>query len=109
MNKIVFSIVVLVLVAGGIMSVVGEPSGLKAAPTTVNTAKEIAVVYDQNLAQEFNKLTPQERVFIYYIFRASLPGNIIAADQSHRDAVTIKDLFEYLLTHENDPRLNDIN
>ncbi len=109
MNKIVFSIAVLVLVAGGIMSVMGESSGLRAASDSVDTIKEIAVVYDQNLAQEFNKLTPQERVFIYYMFRASLPGNIVATDQSHRDAVTIKDLFEYLLTHENDPRLKDIN
>ncbi|TET34595.1 hypothetical protein E3J61_02680, partial [Candidatus Dependentiae bacterium] len=70
MGKLIISVVaVLVLVAGGIMSVMGESSGLRAASDSVDTIKEIAVVYDQNLAQQFNKLTPQERVFIYYMFR----------------------------------------
>ena len=91
------------------MSVNCAPSGLRAAPDSVDTVKEIAIVYDQNLAERFNVLTPQERVFIYYMFRASLPGNIIAADQSHRDALAMKNLFEYLLENKDDSRLKDIN
>ena len=73
----------------------------RTAPSyTIDTVKEIAVIYNQNLAEFFNKLTPQERVFIYYLFRASLPGNIIACDQSHRDAPKIKELLEYVIEHQ---------
>ncbi len=72
---------------------------LEKAPEAVVTFKEIATVYNHNLPDYFNALTPQERVMIYYLFRASLPGNRIATDQSHRDAVKIQELFEHLIRH----------
>ncbi len=75
---------------------------LQKAPETVVTFKEIAAVYDHNLPEYFNALTPQERIMIYYLFRASLPGNRIAADQSHRDAVKIEELFEYIIIYQNE-------
>ncbi len=73
---------------------------LPKAPTTVQKQKEIAVVYNQNLSEFFNALLPQERVFIYYLFRASLPGNLVATDQSHRDAPKIKTLLEHLILNK---------
>jgi dipeptidyl-peptidase-3 len=75
-----------------------EPLG--PAPATINTYKEIITKYNNNLPELFNALTPQERVIIYYLFRASLPGNIIATDQSHRDAVRLQELFEYIVLHK---------
>lgn len=73
---------------------------LQKAPEVITIYKEIAVMYNHNLPSFFNSLTPQERVMIYYLFRASLPGNRIAADQSHRDALKMQELFEYLITHQ---------
>jgi len=64
---------------------------------TVSRVKEIAVVYNHNLVDHFNTLSAEERVFIYYLFRASLAGNVIAADQCHRDAPQIMALLEYVL------------
>ena len=106
---LIFAIGLIIVLIGIIMLVTGGRSKLGVGPDSVDTAKEIAIVYDQNLAQRFNKLTPQERVFIYYMFRASLPGNSIAADQSHRDGIAMKKLFEYLFAHKDDPRVRDIN
>ena len=88
----------LTIVPGMIMSLTWRP--LQDAPLHVDTIKEIAVVYNHNLPACFNKLTPQERVFVYYLFRASLPGNTIAADQHHRDALKIRELLEYVIEHK---------
>ncbi len=73
---------------------------LKKAPQVATTYKEIVAVYDHHLPDYFNALTPQERVMIYYLFRASLPGNKIAADQSHRDAIILQEVCEYIIRHE---------
>ncbi len=70
---------------------------LAKAPNRIETINEIVTVYNQNLVEHFNKLTPQERIFIYYMQRASLPGNFIAMDQSHRDAPRMKELLEFVL------------
>lgn len=73
---------------------------LSLAPTHIETFKEIAVIYNHDLPSFYNKLTPQERVFIYYMFRASLPGNRIASNQLHRDALMIKEIFEEIINHQ---------
>jgi Peptidase family M49. len=73
---------------------------LRPAPLHIDQYNEIAVVYNQHVADYFNKLTPQERIFIYYMMRASLPGNRIAADQSHRDALKIQDIFAFIVQHK---------
>ncbi|HLE76337.1 MAG TPA: hypothetical protein VI521_01045, partial [Candidatus Babeliales bacterium] len=75
---------------------------LAKAPERVTAVNEIAVVYNHNLADLFNEITPQERIFIYYMFRASLAGNIIARDQSHRDALAIIAVLEYVLEKKED-------
>ncbi|MFA6527489.1 MAG: hypothetical protein WCT20_03650 [Candidatus Babeliales bacterium] len=72
------------------------------APTTIERYNEIAVVYHQGLGEKFDALTPQERIFIYYLWRAGLPGYRITADQLHRCAWPLQELFELLLTHESE-------
>lgn len=93
------------IVVGVIMSLTCKP--LQDPPSRVDTVKEIAVVYNDNLTEFFNKLTPQERVFVYYLYRASLPGNFIAEDQLHRDVSKIRNLFEYVVEHEEELRANE--
>ena len=73
---------------------------LSEAPTTIKEYNEIAVVYPQNLSALFNSLASQERVFLYYLFRASLPGNRILANQLHRDALQICSIFETILENK---------
>lgn len=79
---------------------------LNEAPKDQKIYHEIAVVYNQQLPEHFNKLTPQERVFIYYMYRASLPGNIIATDQTHRHAVAIRQALEFILDNQQELKSN---
>ncbi len=68
-------------------------------PASVSTTHEIALVYPQRLASLYQKLTPQERIFCYYLYRASLPGYRVAADQNHRYAVQIEKMLEFIVVH----------
>lgn len=61
---------------------------------SINRYKEIAVQRDASIEEHYDKLTPQERVFIYYLFRAGIPGNKITTDQIHRSGNEIIELFE---------------
>lgn len=70
---------------------------LAQAPTNIEVYHEIATQYNQNLPDLWNNLTPHERVFAYYIFRASLPGNRILADQYHRHSLQITEIFQTIL------------
>ena len=72
---------------------------LEEAPKTLESYKEVATQYISGLSELYNDLTPAERIFVYYMYRASLPGNKIAADQRHRDSVLITDMFEHIITH----------
>ncbi|HLJ31586.1 MAG TPA: hypothetical protein VKU36_04065 [Candidatus Babeliales bacterium] len=72
---------------------------LEKEPETLESYKEVATQYISGLSDLYNDLAPAERVFIYYMYRASLPGNKIAADQRHRDSVSITALFEHIITH----------
>jgi dipeptidyl-peptidase III len=92
----------LVLFVGLLMllAIPKSQSILNHPPTTVNVVKEIALIYPQRLAKLYQSLTPQERVFNYYMFRASLPGNRIATDQNHRDAIAIQEMLEFILEHK---------
>jgi dipeptidyl-peptidase III len=77
------------------MSVTALPS----APSHIDTFNEIATQYSYLLPALYNQLSPQERVFIYYIFRAGLPGNRIVTDQIHRYGLHITHIFEYIVDH----------
>lgn len=69
---------------------------LTTAPTIIHQYKEIAIKYNPHVDVLYNNLLPEERVFIYYLFRASLPGNHIAIDQLHRHGREIVSIFERL-------------
>ncbi len=45
---------------------------------------EILVKQNRDCADLYASLTPQERIFTYFMYRASLPGNLIYRDQCHR-------------------------
>lgn len=75
---------------------------LPEAPKKLERYNEIAVVYQQELHARFNSLSAQERVFIYYLWRAGLPGYRITVNQMHRCAQPLQELFELFLTHEAD-------
>ena len=47
-------------------------------------------IYDR-----FQQLTPQERIFVYYMQKACVPFNIIRNDQNHRHNNELIKLFEF--------------
>ena len=98
--KQVSGVFITVLLLGSCMQ--SSSHSLKKAPERCDITNEIVSVYSHNLVEHFNKLTPQERIFIYFIMRASLPGNQIAVDQSHRHAPKIKAMLEYILDRKED-------
>lgn len=63
------------------------------------TAYNEIYTYNDDTTDLFNGLTPQERIFTYYMFRASLPFNKIYRDQNHRHTNEIIKAFEFL--HDN--------
>lgn len=73
---------------------------LAAAPNTLERFGEIAVQYNEKLPELYNNITPSERILLYYLYRASLPGNRILADQLHKDANTIIDVFYTIITNK---------
>lgn len=77
-----------------------QAQALNDPPNTIALHGEIATTYRTDLAELFNDLTPQERVMIYYLYRASIPGNAICTDQMHRDALAIMDLCESVLINK---------
>lgn len=71
------------------------------APEKIEKYNEIAVKYPGELNKYFNSLSVEERIFIYYLYRASLPGNRIIADQHHRNSLEIIDLFQTVYNNQN--------
>jgi dipeptidyl-peptidase III len=74
--------------------------GLQEPPAGVECFYEIATQYNGQMPELWNGLSPEERVFAYYMTRASIPGNRIAADQKHRDAVEIIDHFHAIMENK---------
>lgn len=72
---------------------------LPPTPPTITRIHEIAITYNTALPNLFNTLSSEEKIFIYYLMRASLPGNQIFADQVHRHSNTIINLFEKIFTY----------
>lgn len=73
---------------------------LAQAPTTSTHLHEIAIEYPEKTHTYFNDLSLEEQIFMYYFWRASLPGNRIATDQHHRYGQQVMDLFEAVLQHK---------
>jgi dipeptidyl-peptidase III len=70
------------------------------APATAAVAKKYKlerinhVNVVQTYAEGFDQLTTKEKLFVYYLYLASLAGRDIAIDQHHRDALEVRELFE---------------
>ncbi len=73
---------------------------LDTSPEYIDTYKEIAVTYDDSLPSVFNDLMPAERIFVYYLFRASLPGNRVCTDQMHKDGLAVQHIFQTIFDQE---------
>lgn len=56
--------------------------------------------YEQKTTELIMSLTPAERIFTYYMFRANLPFNRMCRDQNHRYTNEILELCEYLYDHK---------
>ena len=56
---------------------------LEEAPKTLESYKEVATQYISGLSELYNDLTPAERIFVYYMYRASLPGNRFCSDNGY--------------------------
>lgn len=89
--------IVLVMISKNSYSIGVPIKQLQEAPISVESYKEIATQYNAQLPALWNNLTPEERVFAYYITRASIPGNRIMADQTHRHAVKMIELFQQII------------
>lgn len=75
---------------------------LEQPSTTLTLCHEIAFQAHDKVPDLWHALTAQERIFVYYLYRASVPGNRIFADQTHRDAVEITDLMSMILQRQDD-------
>lgn len=73
---------------------------LQTPPNRLEQYIEIATQYNEELPEFWNALKPEERVFAYYMYRASIPGNRIIADQTHRHANEITELFEGIIRNK---------
>lgn len=62
--------------------------------------REIAVLPAHHIHHFFQQLTLEEKIFVYYLTRASAIGNRIATDQLHADGQEIMDLFQLIVQHE---------
>lgn len=58
--------------------------------------QEILVRYSEKIPELFQKLSSEERVFVYYLFRAAIPGDRILADQLSRFSIELIELFTKL-------------
>ena len=84
----------------GIMINKSLANQLKTAQPNIEHHHEIASIYDNQWYDFWIALTPEERVFAYYMYRAEVPGNRIITDQTHRDALELVDLFQQMLEHK---------
>ena len=50
-------------------------------------------------ADGFDQLTPNEKIFIYYLSQAAIAGRDIAIGQHHPNALEVRDLMEQIYTH----------
>ena len=57
------------------MVILGDAGVLEEPPKGLQLFHEIAVQHKPGLREAFNALKPEERVLMYYLYRASLPGH----------------------------------
>src|SRR5699024_3978808 len=74
---------------------------------SIEQYKEIAVHYHNQLPEFYNKLTPEEKIFAYYIYRASIACTSVAFNLNHRCGKDIIDIFYAL--YKNADKLKNYN
>jgi hypothetical protein len=98
LSKTIFKTVVIMLSC----SHANSSNKLEKPPESIERFNEIAICYDQNIYKYFNDISPEEKVFLYYMYRASLPGNVMYCDQLHHSTNETKAIFEKILENKND-------
>lgn len=73
---------------------------LSNTPDHIERFHELAAVFNEKLYKPYNSLTAAERVFAYFLYRASLPGNRIATDQLSKHGILIRDVLLALFKNE---------
>ena len=68
----------------------------------VETCGTVLVSSHKDLPALWNGLKPEERVLAYYLYRAFLPMNQIALDQTHRDGILLFNVFYTIVAHKQD-------
>jgi dipeptidyl-peptidase-3 len=58
---------------------------------------KVAIV--QLYADEFEKLSLEDKILAYYLYQAALAGRDIAYDQIHRHGLAIRNILEEIITH----------
>ncbi len=69
---------------------------LAQAPDTVIKVHEMAFNYNDAIPSAYNTLTPQERIMVYYLYRASAACTGVVVDQFHRHGLKLISLFSKL-------------
>lgn len=67
-------------------------------PNKTFAYNEILVKYAEKIPEIFASLTSEERIFVYFLYRASIPGDRICCDQLHRHGSEVIDLFTKLVS-----------
>ena len=75
----------------------GKKEILLEKPIVVERANNIAVVSLR--AHGFDKLSLQDKRIAYHLVRAAIAGRDLAYDQTHRNALEIRNLLEEILVH----------
>ena len=75
----------------------GKQALLPEKPVLVERADDIAVVSLR--APGFDKLSLQDKRIAYHLVRAAIAGRDLAYDQTHRNALEIRNILEEILVH----------
>ncbi len=79
-----------------------NPADLPAPPAS----ERLLISYDAGTAllrlraDGFDQLPLQEKLYAYYLYRASIAGRDISFDQRHRHALEIRRLLDLVLSHQ---------
>jgi len=86
--------IVVCLAASLVMTCERKPMERK---VLLERVQDVAVL--QLYADGLERLSPKEKIFAYYLYKAAVAGRDICYDQNHKDALEIRDLLEGIVTH----------
>ncbi len=77
----------------------GDSTMLSPAPSDVTITHEMAFEFGEHIAETYNKLSPQERIMVYYLQRAGAACTPVYIDHLHRHGLRLINLFDTLRQH----------